>query len=171
MKTIKATLAQVANDIEHGNAREYCNAEQTAIKVGSFDTFADFASYFNLHYRPLLERIQNGDEINKEDRHLLNFLASDILGAMSTEEEDESDPDDFTILYVTFADTDNYERAKRFFDSEGPSQFWASDWDDDTRTIEFAEANDPEALGNALCEEMSAEGLTGYTWGTMTPRL
>ena len=75
------------------------------------------------------------------------------------------------MVYVTFADTENYERAKKLFDSEGPSQFWAGDWTDETRTIEFAEGNDPDALGAALCQEMDADGITGYTWRAETQRV
>lgn len=168
MKTIRKTLAQVANDIEQGNAREYYNAEQTEIKVGTFDTFANFQSYFNMHYRPMLERIQNGEDITKEDRHLLNFLASDLLAAFN---DDDEEGETIAMVRVTFADVENYERAKKLFDSDGPSQFWAGDWTDETRTIEFAEGNDPDALGAALCQEMDAEGITGYTWQTDTQRV
>ena len=81
MNTTVITLAQTAANIEENGQ---------SIKVGSFDTFADFASYFDCHYRPLLERIQNGDEISDADRHTLNFLASDLLGAMGADGSDDA---------------------------------------------------------------------------------
>lgn len=173
MKQTK-TLAQVANDIENGNnLHEYYNQNGATIKTGSFESFGDFLSYFDMHYRPMLERIENGEDISESDRHLLNFLASDLLAAFKTEDSNESEEDGDTIavVYVTFKDAENYERAKKLFDSEGPSQFWAGDWTDETRTIEFAEGNDPDALGAALCQEMDAEGITGYTWRAETQRV
>ena len=75
------TLPQIAEEVESGNIYY----RPTRIKVGSFDSFGDFASYFDCHYRPLLERIQNGDEISDADRHTLNFLASDLLEAMGAD--------------------------------------------------------------------------------------
>ena len=82
MNTIVIALAQAAANIEENGQ---------SIKVGSFDTFGDFASYFDIHYRPLLERIQNGDEINDKDRHTLNFLASDLLEAMGADGSGDGD--------------------------------------------------------------------------------
>ena len=174
MKQTK-TLAQVANDIENGNnLREYYNNNGATIKCGNFESFADFLSYFDMHYRPMLERIENGEDISESGRHLLNFLASDLLAAFKTVDEDDKnsdEPETIAIVRVTFSDAENYERAKKLFDSEGPSQFWAGDWTDETRTIEFAEGNDPDALGAALCQEMDAEGITGYTWRAETQRV
>ena len=89
METIRKTLAQVANDIEQGNASEYCNADFTHITVGQFEDFSAFLSYYNQHYKPLLERIENGEDITEEDRHLLNFLASDLLTAFNDEEDSD----------------------------------------------------------------------------------
>lgn len=172
MKQTK-TLAQVANDIENGNnLHEYYNNNGTTIKTGNFESFGDFLGYFDRHYRPMLERIENGEDISENDRHLLNFLASDLLAAFKTEDSGESDEGDtIAVVYVTFKDAENYEKAKKLFDSEGHSQFWAGDWTDETRTIEFVEGNDPDALGAALCQEMDAEGITGYTLQTRREHL
>ena len=173
MKQTK-TLAQVANDIENGNnLHEYYNNDGATIKTGSFESFGDFLSYFDMHYRPMLERIENGEDISENDRHLLNFLASDLLAAFKTEDSDESEEDGDTVAVVVlnFGDVENFKRAQRFFDSDGPSQFWAGDWDENARTIEFAEGNDPERLAAALIEEMEREGITGYTWQTDTQRV
>lgn len=160
----------MANDIENGNnLHEYYNNE-TVIKTGNFESFGDFLSYYRQHYRPLLERIENGEDISESDRHLLNFLASDLLAAFKTEDSDE-EGDTIAIVRVTFSDAENFKRAQRFFDSEGPSQFWAGDWDENARTIEFAEGNDPDKLAAALIEEMEREGITGYTWQTDTQRV
>ena len=81
MNTTVITLAQAAANIEENGQ---------SIKVGSFDTFGAFASYFDIHYRPMLERIQNGDEISDKDRHLFNFLASDLLEAMGADGSEDA---------------------------------------------------------------------------------
>lgn len=84
MKQTK-TLAQVANEVENGNI--YYN--ETNIKCGTFESFADFQSYFTLHYRPLLQAIENGEAIDGNRRHLLNFLASDLLQMFADSDDDE----------------------------------------------------------------------------------
>lgn len=167
MKQTK-TLAQVANDIENGNnLHEYQNNE-TVIKTGNFESFGDFMSYYRQHYRPILEQVADGITPTGDNARLLRLLASDLLAAFKTEDSDESEEDGDTVAVVVlnFADADNFKRAQRFFDSDGPSQFWAGDWDENARTIEFAEGNDPERLAAALIEEMEREGITGYTWQT-----
>ena len=162
----------MANDIENGNnLHEYYNNDGATIKTGNFESFADFLSYFDMHYRPMLERIENGEDISESDRHLLNFLASDLLDIFKEDSDEDDEGDTIAIVRVTFSDTENFKRAQRFFDSDGPSQFWAGDWDENARTIEFAEGNDPDALGAALCQEMDAEGITGYTWRAETQRV
>ena len=94
MKQTK-TLAQVANDIENGNnLHEYYSNDGATIKTGNFESFGDFLSYFDMHYRPMLERIENGEDISESDRHLLNFLASDLLAAFKTEDSDESEEEE-----------------------------------------------------------------------------
>jgi hypothetical protein len=163
MKQTK-TLAQVANDIENReNLNEYQNNE-TAIKMGSFDSFADFLGYYRQHYRPMLEKVASGFTPTGNDAHLLRFLASDLLDALKEDNESDEEGETVAVVVLTFTDADNFKKAQRFFDSDGPSQFWASDWDEQARTIEFVEGNDPDALGAALIEEMQAEGITGYTW-------
>jgi hypothetical protein len=166
MKQTK-TLAQVANDIENGNnLHEYYNNE-TVIKAGNFESFGDFLSYYRHHYRPLLEAIRNGDTLDEKQRRTLNFMADDLIKLFWDKENgDESDEDGDTVAVVVlnFSDVENFKRAQRFFDSEGPSQFCAGDWDENARTIEFVENNDPEQLAAALIEEMEREGITGYTW-------
>jgi hypothetical protein len=84
------TLAQLAQEVEA--------QERESLKTGSFESFGDFLSYFDMHYRPMLERIENGEDISESDRHLLNFLASDLLdifkeGSDKSEEEDEEEED------------------------------------------------------------------------------
>lgn len=106
MKQTK-TLAQVANDIENGNnLHEYYNNDGATIKTGNFESFGDFLSYYRQHYRPMLERIENGEDISESDRHLLNFLASDLLAAFKTEDSDESeDEEDPTLTEAEKRDT------------------------------------------------------------------
>ena len=172
MKQTK-TLAQVANDIENGNnLHEYYNNDGATIKTGNFESFADFLSYYRQHYRPILEQVADGITPIGDNARLLRLLASDLLDIFK-EDSDESDEDGDTIaiVRVTFSDSENFKRAQRFFDSDGPSQFWAGDWDENARTIEFAEGNDPDKLAAALIEEMEREGITGYTWQTYTQRV
>jgi len=172
MKQTK-TLAQVANDIENGNnLHEYYNNDGATIKTGNFESFADFLSYYRQHYRPLLEAIRNGDTLDEKQRHTLNFMADDLIKMFHEEDSNESeDGDTVAVVVLNFSDTENFKRAQRFFDSDGPSQFWAGDWDENARTIEFAEGNDPERLAAALIEEMEREGITGYTWRAETQRV
>ena len=158
----------MANDIENGNnLHEYQNNDGATIKTGNFESFGDFLSYYRQHYRPILQKVADGITPIGDEARLLRMLASDLLAAFKTEDSDESEEGDtIAIVRVTFADAENFKRAQRFFDSDGPSQFWAGDWDENTRTIEFAEGNDPDKLASALIEEMEREGITGYTWQT-----
>ena len=170
MKQTK-TLAQVANDIENGNnLHEYYNNE-TVIKTGNFESFGDFLSYYRQHYRPILEQVADGITPIGDNARLLRLLASDLLDIFKEDSDEDEDGDTIAIVRVTFSDTENFKRAQRFFDSDGPSQFWAGDWDENARTIEFAEGNDPEQLAAALIEEMEREGITGYTWQADTQRV
>jgi hypothetical protein len=79
------TLAQAARQMEESG---------TQIKVGHFDTFDDFMSYFERHYKPLLETINDGVALDDKQRHLLNFFCADMLSAFSEPEAD--DPADTT---------------------------------------------------------------------------
>lgn len=67
------TLAQVARQAEQ---------DGQSVKVGNFDSFDSFISYFNQHYKPMLERWQQGDA----DR-LMGFFIDDMLAAFSEEGE------------------------------------------------------------------------------------
>ena len=158
----------MANDIENGNnLHEYYNQNGATIKTGNFESFGDFLSYYRQHYRPILEQVADGITPTGDNARLLRLLASDLLDIFK-EDGDESDEDGDTVAVVVlnFSDAENFKRAQRFFDSDGPSQFWAGDWDENARTIEFVEGNDPEQLAAALIEEMEREGITGYTWQT-----
>lgn len=78
------TLAQAARQMEESG---------TQIKVGHFNAFADFMSYFEVHYKPLLEAISGGAALDDKQRHLLNFFCDDMLSAFSEPEADEpADP-------------------------------------------------------------------------------
>lgn len=67
------TLAQVARQAEQ---------DGQSVKVGNFDDFDSFMSYFNQHYKPMLERWQQGDS----DR-LMGFFIDDMLAAFSEDGE------------------------------------------------------------------------------------
>jgi hypothetical protein len=143
MKQTK-TLAQVANDIENGNnLHEYYNNDGATIKTGSFESFGDFLSYFDMHYRPMLERIENGEDISENDRHLLNFLASDLLAAFKTEDSDESDEEEEEDPTLT-------EAEKR----DTLCRLWEAAWQqaqsdpEGTRVIVETNEEDPTAPAN-----------------------
>ena len=162
----------MANDIENGNnLHEYYNQNGATIKTGSFESFGDFLSYFDMHYRPILEQVADGITPIGNEARLLRLLASDLLDIFKEDSDENEEGDTIAIVRVTFSDAENFKRAQRFFDSDGPSQFWAGDWDENARTIEFAEGNDPERLAAALIEEMEREGITGYTWRAETQRV
>lgn len=162
----------MANDIENGNnLHEYYNNNGATIKTGNFESFGDFLSYYRQHYRPILEQVADGITPIGNDARLLRLLASDLLDIFKEDSDENEEGDTIAIVRVTFSDAENFKRAQRFFDSDGPSQFWAGDWDENARTIEFVEGNDPDALGAALCQEMDAEGITGYTWRSDTQRV
>lgn len=76
------TLAQAARQMEESG---------TQIKVGNFDTFADFMSYFEAHYKPLLEHISEGFTPAQERARLLRFFTDDMLSAFSEETPAEDD--------------------------------------------------------------------------------
>jgi hypothetical protein len=156
MKQTK-TLAQVANDIENGNnLHEYYNNDGATIKTGNFESFADFLSYFDMHYRPMLERIENGEDISESDRHLLNFLASDLLAAFKTEDSDESEeenPDEDPTLT---------EAEKR----DTLCRLWDAAWQqaqsdpEGTRVIVETNEEDPTAPANEFGRYFMVDGST-----------
>lgn len=98
------TLVQVAEDIENGNnLREYYNNDGAQIKAGQFGSFADFISYYNQHYRPILQAIADGEDLTAQPAQLLRFMASDLLELFAdtdedTDSEDETDPDEDPTL-------------------------------------------------------------------------
>ena len=168
MKQTK-TLAQVANNIENReNLNEYQNNE-TAIKCGTFESFADFQSYFTLHYRPLLQAIENGEAIDDNRRHLLNFLASDLLQMFAdTDEDSESGTEDEepARLLVVFNDERQYRRARDFYclkASEAPTAYYAEEYNDEIRALYFTESPDAlDALERDLTEDLEYYGFTGF---------
>lgn len=56
------------------------------VKIGGFDTFADFLSYYRAHYRPILEQLQQ-DQISIKDIHTLRFFAGDMLSAFAEDDD------------------------------------------------------------------------------------
>ena len=168
MKQTK-TLAQVANDIENReNLNEYQNNE-TAIKMGSFDSFADFLSYYRQHYRPLLQAIENGEAIDDSRRHLLNFLASDLLQMFADSDEDSesgTEAGESARLLVVFNDERQYRRARDFYclkASEAPTAYYAEDYSDEIHALYFTENPDTlDALERELTEDLEYYGFAGY---------
>ena len=142
MKQTK-TLAQVANDIENGNnLHEYYNNE-TVIKTGNFESFGDFMSYFDMHYRPMLERIENGEDISESDRHLLNFLASDLLAAFKTEDSDESEKEDEDDEDPTLTEAEKRDTLCRLWDAA-----WQQAQSDPEGTRVIVETNEEDPSAN-----------------------
>ena len=67
------TLVQAARQIEKGGAK---------IKIGNFDSFEDFLSYFSAHYKPLLEKLAGEWEMATDVRR---FFTDDMLKAFNEE--------------------------------------------------------------------------------------
>ena len=112
-------------------------------------------------------------EISRETDNEEERYAAKVLMDVHEIDTDDSDEDDYLrrepveevkmgLLRVFFNDREQYERAKTIYDSEGPSQFWAGDWNDEFRMIEFAEAGELDALEQALTADLESYGLTGY---------
>ena len=155
MKQTK-TLAQVANDIENGNnLNEYYNNDGATIKTGSFESFGDFLSYFDMHYRPMLERIENGEDISENDRHLLNFLASDLLAAFKAEDSDESEEDGDEDEDPTLTEAEKRDTLCRLWDAA-----WQQAKADPEGTRVIVETNeaDPTAPANEFGRYYMVDG-------------
>nr|MCR5578741.1 hypothetical protein [Prevotella sp.] len=65
-------------------------------------------------------------------------------------------------LTVVFANSEDYERGKVLFDSEGESRLWAADWMDDRLAIVFDDAMALDDLERDVREELDAQGFEGY---------
>ena len=153
MKQTK-TLAQVANDIENGNnLHEYYNQNGATIKTGSFESFGDFLSYFDMHYRPMLERIENGEDISESDRHLLNFLAAALLAAFKTEDSDESEEEEDED--PTLTEAEKRDTLCRLWDTAWQQ---AQDDPEGTRVIVETNEEDPSAPANEFGRYYMVDG-------------
>ena len=71
------TLVQAARQMEESG---------TQIKIGNFDTFADFMFYFESHYKPLLERLAEEWTMATDVRR---FFTDDMLSAFSEEKQSD----------------------------------------------------------------------------------
>ena len=155
------SLAQLAREAEQ-------NGQQ--VKVGNFESFADFESYFTHHYRPLLQAIENGEEIDDNRRRLLNFLASDLLQVFADSDEDtDSDTEDDTTdtdeprthLLLRFHDTEEYQRACTHFRMN--SDYYADYENDEFRTLYFPEEDSMiDQLESGIDAELCANEFSGY---------
>lgn len=65
------TLAQAARQMEESGVQ---------IKIGNFESFDQFMSYFNQHYKPLLERLAEEWAMATDVRR---FFTEDMLSAFS----------------------------------------------------------------------------------------
>ena len=141
------TLVQVAEDIENGNnLHEYYNNDGAQIKAGQFGSFADFISYYNQHYRPILQAIADGEDLTAQPAQLLRFMASDLLELFAdtdedTDSEDETDPDEDPTL----TEAEKHDTLTRL---------WAAAWSEaqadpeGTRVIVETAEQDPSAPDN-----------------------
>ena len=66
-------LTECARMMEHDTDRK--------VVINNFEDFESFMSYFNQHYRPMLERMQQEDHST-----LMGFFIDDILDAFSDDE-------------------------------------------------------------------------------------
>lgn len=88
------TLAQAARQMEESG---------TQIRVGDFDSFANFMFYFNTHYKPLLDAISGGVALDDKQRHLLHFFLDDIQEAFSESEPDAEDDDPAQDVHAEYS--------------------------------------------------------------------
>lgn len=79
------TLGKLAAMAERG---QLFNGEKQAVKVGQFDTYAEFLCTFGAQYYYILKRIAEG-KINLNDFKLLPFLATDLIAAFGFDLPDE----------------------------------------------------------------------------------
>ena len=158
MKQTK-TLAQVANDIENGNnLHEYYNQDGATIKAGNFETFADFLTYYDLHYLPLLRAIRDGEDITPERRHLLNFMADDLIKMFHQDEDtDTEDTDTAPVIEaedITDTEQDEDPTLTEAEKRDTLARLWDAAWreaQDDpegTRVIVETNEQDPTAPDN-----------------------
>ena len=137
------TLAQLAQEVEA--------QERESLKTGNFESFADFMSYYRQHYRPMLERIENGEDINESDRHLLNFLASDLLAAFKTDESEESEEG------PTLTEAEKRDTLCRLWDAAWQQ---AQSDPEGTRVIVETNEQDPTAPANEFGRYFMVDGST-----------
>ena len=157
MKQTK-TLAQVANEIE--------NHMDVTIKAGNFESFGDFLSYFDMHYRPILEQVADGITPIGDNARLLRLLASDLLDIFKEDSDESEDEEEPARLLVVFSDESQYRRARDFYclkASEAPTAFYAEEYSDEIRALYFKEDLDTmDALERDLDEDLERYGFTGY---------
>lgn len=77
MATNNITLVQAATIAEESGQN---------VKVGNFDSFADFMSYFEAHYRPILEEWRDNKHLPNE--HIFNFFVDDMLSAFAPDDHE-----------------------------------------------------------------------------------
>ena len=157
MKQTK-TLAQVANEIE--------NHMDVTIKAGNFESFGDFLSYFDMHYRPILEQVADGITPIGDNARLLRLLASDLLDIFKEDSDESEDEEEPARLLVVFSDESQYRRARDFYclkASEAPTAYYAEEYSDEIRALYFTENPDTlDALERDLTEDLEYYGFTGY---------
>jgi len=69
-----------------------------------------------------------------------------------------------------FRDEDQLMKAKKWFGGDGGSEFMYDDTDWSERSLTFNEDTNPEGLAEAICNELEADGFTGYTWQVGEPK-
>lgn len=77
------TLVELVRKVED-EGRGFSDAVKH-VKTGHWDTFEDFLSYFDHHYKPMLERVQSGHKAYCDDI-LLRHFTDDMLEIFSEEE-------------------------------------------------------------------------------------
>jgi len=107
-----------------------------------------------MHYRPMLERIENGEDISESDRHLLNFLASDLLDIFK-EDSDESEEDGDEEEDPTLTEAEKRDTLYKLWDKA-----WAEAKADPEGTRVIVETNeeDPSAPANEFGRYYMVDG-------------
>lgn len=69
-----------ANTMTLVEAVRKVEANGVKVRIGSFETFEDFLSYFNAHYKPIITQLAKDWEMETDARR---FLTDDLLSAFA----------------------------------------------------------------------------------------
>lgn len=100
------TLVQAVHQVEENG---------TKVKIGNFDDFDNFMSYFNQHYKPLLERLAEEWAMTTDVRR---FFTNDMLSAFNESNEAREHPADDPAQEVYAAYSEDIRKAVAYINSQ-----------------------------------------------------